>query len=112
MLFILQVMPGIDCLTESGARFVNGEERDFDVIILATGYASTVSKWLKAGDDGTTNLFGRDGFPKNPFPNGWKGDNGLYAVGFGRKGLLGCAHDATRVADDIVKDSKLCPVIA
>jgi hypothetical protein len=40
-------MPGIDRLTESGARFVNGVEQDFDAIVMATGYASTVSKWLK-----------------------------------------------------------------
>ncbi|KAG0600425.1 hypothetical protein M758_11G033100 [Ceratodon purpureus] len=97
----IKVMPGIDRLTENGAKFVNGMEQAFDVIIMATGYASTVSKWLKAGDG---NMFGGDGFPKNPFPNGWKGENGIYAVGFGRKGLLGCAHDARRVAEDIAKD--------
>lgn len=40
-------MPAIERLTAIGARFVNGVEEEFDVIIMATGYASTVSKWLK-----------------------------------------------------------------
>lgn len=43
----------------------------------------------------------QDGFPKSPFPNGWKGENGLYAVGFTKKGLLGASMDAKKIADDI-----------
>lgn len=38
-----------------------------------------------------------------PFPNGWKGKLGLYAVGFTRKGLSGASLDAMRVAQDIGK---------
>jgi indole-3-pyruvate monooxygenase len=34
--------------------------------------------------------------------NEWKGKNGLYAVGFSRRGLLGVSTDAIKVADDIV----------
>lgn len=49
-------------------------------------------------------MFGMDGFPELPRTNGWKTDNRLYAVGFGRKGLKGLAIDATRVAEDIAKD--------
>jgi hypothetical protein len=56
--------------------------------------------YVQAGDG---NMFGGDGFPKQPFPNGWKGENGLYAVGFGRKGLLGVAHDANKAAEDIAR---------
>ncbi|KAJ1393510.1 Pyridine nucleotide-disulfide oxidoreductase, class-II [Sesbania bispinosa] len=36
-----------------------------------------------------------------PFPNRWKGENGLYAVGFSKSGLLGASIDAKRIADDI-----------
>lgn len=56
-------------------------------------------------------FFTQDGMPKTPFPNGWKGENGLYTVGFTRRGLLGTASDATKIAQDIahqwrtVKDS-------
>jgi len=42
-----------------------------------------------------------DGFPTKPFPNGWKGENGLYAVGFTKRGLLGTSMDAKRIAEDI-----------
>lgn len=39
--------------------------------------------------------------PKTPFPNGWKGENGLYTVGFTRRGLQGTALDADKIAQDI-----------
>lgn len=42
-----------------------------------------------------------DGYPTKPFPNGWKGENGLYAVGFTKRGLLGASIDAKRIAEDI-----------
>ena len=42
-----------------------------------------------------------DGFPRNPFPNSWKGKNGLYATGFTQRGLLGSSIDAKRIAEDI-----------
>lgn len=42
-----------------------------------------------------------DGFPMKPFPSGWKGKNGLYAVGFTKRGLQGASLDAKRIADDI-----------
>lgn len=41
------------------------------------------------------------GIEKNPFPKGWKGDAGLYAVGFMRRGLSGASFDAISVAHDI-----------
>ncbi|KAK1379744.1 hypothetical protein POM88_026493 [Heracleum sosnowskyi] len=48
-------------------------------------------------------FFTREGIPVAPFPNGWKGKLGLYAVGFTRKGLSGASLDAMRVAQDIGK---------
>lgn len=45
--------------------------------------------------------FTKDGMPKTPFPMGWKGENGLYTVGFTRRGLLGTASDAVKIAKDI-----------
>lgn len=41
------------------------------------------------------------GDPTKPFPNGWKGENGLYAVGFSKRGLLGASVDARRISQDI-----------
>lgn len=46
-------------------------------------------------------FFSDDGMPKVAFPDGWKGGKGLYTVGFTRRGLLGTASDAIKVAQDI-----------
>ncbi len=51
-----------------------------------------------------SDLFGGDGLPSSHAPHGWKGEHGLYAVGFGRKGLLGCANDAVLVAEHIARN--------
>ena len=48
-------------------------------------------------------LLNQDGFPKERFPNHWKGKNGLYCVGLSRRGLLGIAMDAESTANDIAK---------
>ncbi|KAL5221108.1 hypothetical protein ABZP36_025821 [Zizania latifolia] len=93
----IQVLPAIQCFREHGAEFVDGRTEDFDVVILATGYRSNVPYWLKEKDFFSE----KDGFPKKS--NGWKGQNGLYAVGFSRRGLLGVSMDATKITEDIVQ---------
>ncbi|XP_043726013.1 probable indole-3-pyruvate monooxygenase YUCCA4 [Telopea speciosissima] len=92
----IQVMEGVREITRRGAKFVDGQEKEFDSIILATGYKSNVPSWLKSCD-----FFTDEGMPRTPFPNGWKGENGLYSVGFTRRGLLGTASDAIKIAADI-----------
>ncbi|KAJ1284533.1 hypothetical protein BS78_03G211200 [Paspalum vaginatum] len=52
---------------------------------------------IKDGGD----VFTAEGMPKTPFPNGWRGKNGLYTVGFSQRGLLGTSSDALNVARDI-----------
>lgn len=44
-----------------------------------------------------------DGNWTNPFPKNWKGENGVYSVGFSRQDLLGVSADAGRVAEDIAR---------
>lgn len=46
-------------------------------------------------------LFNENGLPKPAYPNHWKGENGLYCVGFSRRGLQGINYDAQKVAKDI-----------
>ncbi|PON76492.1 Flavin monooxygenase-like enzyme [Parasponia andersonii] len=93
----IQVFPGIKRLKRHTVEFVNGRTEKFDAIILATGYRSNVPSWLKEEE-----MFSKeDGLPRRPFPNGWKGECGLYAVGFTKRGLLGASMDAARIAEDI-----------
>ncbi|KAF7817145.1 indole-3-pyruvate monooxygenase YUCCA6-like [Senna tora] len=93
----IKVRPGIKRLKRHTVEFVNGRSENFDAIILATGYRSNVPSWLKEGD-----MFCKeDGFPRRPFPNGWRGENGLYAVGFTKRGILGASMDAKRISEDI-----------
>ncbi len=47
-------------------------------------------------------MFSReDGLPKEQFPHTWRGKDGLYAVGFNKRGLLGASMDAWRIAEDV-----------
>ncbi|KAK1367730.1 Flavin-containing monooxygenase [Heracleum sosnowskyi] len=93
----IKVVPGIQRLTRKTVEFVDGEKENLDAIILATGYKSNVPSWLKERE-----MFSeKDGLPRRPFPNGWKGESGLYAVGFTKRGLLGASMDARQIAEDI-----------
>ncbi|XP_073129504.1 probable indole-3-pyruvate monooxygenase YUCCA4 isoform X3 [Henckelia pumila] len=94
----ITVMEGVKEITQKGARFMDGQEKEFDSIILATGYRSNVPGWLKVFN---LNFYTKDGIPKSPFPDGWKGGNGLYAVGFTRRGLLGISSDAVNISKDV-----------
>ncbi|KAG0454200.1 hypothetical protein HPP92_025504 [Vanilla planifolia] len=94
----IKVVPGIKKFTHGKAEFVDGQILDVDVVVLATGYRSNVPSWLQESD-----FFSSDGLPKAPFPGGWKGKNGLYAVGFTGRGLSGSAFDAERTAEDIAR---------
>ncbi|XP_010244331.1 PREDICTED: indole-3-pyruvate monooxygenase YUCCA2-like [Nelumbo nucifera] len=95
----IKVLPAIYRFTTRGAEFVDGRVLEFDSIILATGYRSNVPSWLKEGEFFNS----QDGYPNRPFPHGWKGKNGLYSVGFTKRGLLGASMDAQRVAEDIAQ---------
>lgn len=44
---ILQVVPGINRFTDKGVEYIDGRQENFDSVILATGYKSNVSSWLK-----------------------------------------------------------------
>ncbi|KAF9672987.1 hypothetical protein SADUNF_Sadunf11G0101500 [Salix dunnii] len=62
---------------------------------------------IKSGDVKEGDKFSEeDGFPKRPFPDGWKGERGLYAVGFTKRGILGTSMDAKRIAEHIKCDGR------
>lgn len=79
-------------------ELVNGEKLEIDSVVLATGYCSNVPYWLQESE-----FFSKTGLPNSPFPNGWKGKNGLYAVGFTGRGLSGASADAMKISQDIGK---------
>ncbi|KAI3506891.1 hypothetical protein L1887_21509 [Cichorium endivia] len=92
----INVATGITRFHRSSVELINGEILEIDSVILATGYCSNVPYWLQENE-----LFGKNGFPKQQFPNGWKGKGGLYASGFTRRGLAGVSTDAVKIAQDI-----------
>ncbi|KAE8673850.1 putative indole-3-pyruvate monooxygenase YUCCA7 [Hibiscus syriacus] len=94
----IKIVPGIKRFSRGKVQLVNGQRLEIDSVILATGYRSNVPSWLKENE-----FFSEEGVPKKPFPNGWKGKSGLYAVGFTRRGISGASLDAISVADDISK---------
>ena len=94
----LRVLPGIERFTPTGCVFKNGEEHDFDVVVLATGYRSGLAGFFDNADE----YVKENGKPKehadaNPFP-------GPYFVGFDNTptGLLrDIHHQAKRTAASI-----------
>ena len=44
---LLQVVPEILNIEKNNVKFKNGTEKNFDAIVLATGYKSAANKWLK-----------------------------------------------------------------
>ncbi|KAL3850025.1 hypothetical protein ACJIZ3_011907 [Penstemon smallii] len=97
----IKVVPGIKRFNCGMVELVNGDKVEIDSVILATGYCSNVPYWLQESE-----FFSKNGFPKNPFPNGWKGKDGLYAVGFTRRGLAGASADAIKISQNIAKEWK------
>ncbi|KAJ0262617.1 indole-3-pyruvate monooxygenase YUCCA5 [Hirschfeldia incana] len=92
----VDIVPGIKRFSRNHVELVDGQILDLDAVVLATGYRSNVPSWLQEND-----MFSKNGFPKSPFPNAWKGKSGLYAAGFTRKGLAGASADAVNIAKDI-----------
>ncbi|KAG8481362.1 hypothetical protein CXB51_026121 [Gossypium anomalum] len=99
----IKVLPGMKCIRDKDIVFTNGETVQFDAIIFATGYKSTVRNWLK----GSYESFDEEGMPRKSFPYHWKGRNGIYNVGFSRRGLQGISSDAQNIANDIYSNTTL-----
>ena len=91
----IALLAGITEFTAHGVRFTDGTDREFDCVILATGYQAAID-WM--GDlavrDGCGFAKRRDRVRSFDYP-------GLYFVGHnydGRGGLYNIAIDAKRIA--------------
>ncbi|WJX87063.1 indole-3-pyruvate monooxygenase [Trifolium repens] len=94
----IKVVPsGIKKIEKKKVVFKNNMEKEFDVIVFATGYKSIANEWLKDYKYALNDK----GMPKNAFPKHWKGDHGLYCAGLARRGLFGVKSDAELIAEDI-----------
>ena len=99
----IKVMPEMDTFDASGVLFKNGERKDLDAIILATGYTAKVSDFLADTND----LLNRDNLPKQAI---FEGKNkGLYFIGFDNYklgGILGIIRtESEMIANHIQKDN-------
>lgn len=47
LLLKMKIMEGVKEITKKGAKFMDGQEKEFDSIIFATGYKSNVPTWLQ-----------------------------------------------------------------
>ncbi|XP_037489919.1 probable indole-3-pyruvate monooxygenase YUCCA10 [Triticum dicoccoides] len=95
---IIKVQGSISEIMDDIVVFQCGKKISFDAIVFATGYKSTANIWLKNGES----MLNGNGLPIKEYPNHWKGENGLYCVGLGRRGLAGIAADAKNIANDII----------
>jgi indole-3-pyruvate monooxygenase len=83
--------------------YAGGNELVASALIIKNSWSDHVSLWN--GQD--RELFSdKDGLPRKPIPNGWKGEKGLYSVGFTRRGIMGTSVDARRIAHDIEQQLK------
>nr|CAB3472819.1 unnamed protein product [Digitaria exilis] len=95
----IQVLPtGIKSVHDGNVvEFADGKRHPFDAIVFATGYRSSVRRWLKSKDG----LIGEDGMAARSYPEHWKGENGLYCAGMVRRGIYGSYEDGELIAGDI-----------
>ncbi len=93
------IKPGIQKFTPNGVTFENGEEKDFDAVILATGYRSNVDEFL----DNTENIYNTIGEPRAPII---EQNKGLYFIGFDlyHGGVLYSIHKNSKlIVEDILR---------
>ncbi|XP_028797943.1 probable indole-3-pyruvate monooxygenase YUCCA10 [Neltuma alba] len=97
------ISTGIKRIEKKKVIFENNMEKDFDVIVFATGFKSVANNWLKD----YKYVLNEKGMPKNEAPGHWKGEKGIYCAGLSRNGLFGVSMDAEAIADDINLTLKL-----
>lgn len=98
----IKVIPGMEHFTPRGALFKNGEEYEFDSVILATGYRAHLEDFIP---NVRTALNELDGLPRSPI--GTAEFEGMYFIGFDNYkpgGILGViAKESDLVLREIQK---------
>lgn len=99
----IKILPDVTGFHPTGMTFKNGEDHDFDTILLATGYRAQLDDFVENVDG----LLDKYLVPKAPVG---KGDHkGLYFVGFDNYklgGILGTIYtDSGLIVDDIADRS-------
>lgn len=100
----IKVLPGIAYFDDDAVAFTNGEKRQFDAVILATGYSPKIEELL----EDTRGLLDPYGLPKNCIAEGKH--KGLYFLGFDNYvagGILGVIYrDSEQIAKNIAQEMK------
>jgi indole-3-pyruvate monooxygenase len=103
---IVKIYPGIKSFTETGVKFTDGREMNFDAVVLATGFHPHVKEFLADYEQVTDN----DG---RPLVSGSESAlRGLFFCGFSVSpyGMLNqIGRDARRIAKAIAKYQKKRP---
>jgi indole-3-pyruvate monooxygenase len=95
----IEVMSGVESFTPAGARFAGGAERDFDAVVLATGYRPALAAFLEPAAE----VVDAEGVPTR---SGAETLPGLYFCGFyvAPTGMLReIGREAQRIARAIAK---------
>ncbi|KAI3952598.1 hypothetical protein MKW98_015827 [Papaver atlanticum] len=93
----IQVLPSLQTIRRDRVEFSNGESYQFNVIVFATGFRRSASKWLKDAEY----ILNENENSKLGGAKDWKGENGLYCVGLCAKGIEEASTEAVKIADDI-----------
>lgn len=91
----ISLLPGVTGVTPGGVRFADGTEREFDSVILATGYRAAIDWMGEYGERDECGFAQRIDRVRSPR------HRGLYFIGHnydGRGGLCNIAMDAKRIA--------------
>ncbi len=94
----IKVMPEIDYFSETGVTFKNGETKELDAVVLATGYRAKLNDFMENLDG----LLNKDDLPKQAINDG--PNKGLYFIGFDNYKLGGIFGIIRTEAPAIVAD--------
>ena len=97
----IKIIPDVEAFTETGVLCKNGEQYEFDTVILATGYQAKVEDFV----ENVEGMLDRYGVPNSPIGKGEY--EGLYFVGFDNYqlgGILGTINSDSKTVVQAIKE--------